>query len=328
MVRSLPAENPEHGGPSHAEGAALALLTAMLWGALPLALKQIAHIMTPAPVGWYRFCTAAAWLWICRIRAARGAVHGGGSGTDRRLPWLMLVLAALGLGGNFVLYNASAVYLSAPATQIVAQLGPMLLMLGGVLVLGEPFLTIQALGVPILLFGFGLFFNRGLLDLGGCDLGFGLFLGVSATVVWAAYGVIQKKLLVRMRSVDILRWLYTFCAIGFTPFASPAQAFGLDWAQALCLAFCCMNTVAAYGAFGRAMSLWHTAKVSGLITLSPLFALAFAWLAHWLSPFFPPQPVNMLNFSGALLVVSGACLIAAGPMLRLPWRPAKVVRGR
>lgn len=323
MGRSSQAENPEFAGQRQAEGAALALATAMLWGALPLALKQIAHLMTPATVVWFRFCTAAAWMWLCGRGIAGNAARARGDKPRQGLPWSMLLLAALGLGGNFVLYNASAVYLSAPATQIVAQLGPMLLMLGGVLVLGDPFLAIQALGVPILLLGFGLFFNRGLLDLAAGDLGFGLFLGVSATVVWAAYGVIQKKLLSRMRVADILRWLYTLCAIGFTPFACPSQALGLDWAQALCLAFCCLNTVAAYGAFGRAMSLWHTAKVSGLITLSPLFALFFAWLAHRASPLFPPQTVNMLNFSGALLVVAGACLIAAGPLLRLPGRPEK-----
>ena len=98
--------------------------------------------------------------------------------------------------------------------------------------------------------------------------------------------------------------------------AAPQSLLRLDALQIVCLAYCCLNTLVAYGAFSRAMACWHTAKVSAVITLTPLFTLIFAKLFHLLGPaFFPADPLNWLSYGGALVVVCGAGLIAVGPLL-------------
>ena len=89
----------------------------------------------------------------------------------------------------------------------------------------------------------------------------------------------------------------------------------------LCLAYCCLNTIVAYGCFGRALAGWHTAGVGAVLSLTPLFTLTCSWLAHRLVPdFFPAAPLNLWGWFGAFLVMLGAGLLAAGPRIRVGLR--------
>lgn len=300
------------------KGLFLALTTVLFWGTLPIALKQVTTTVDPTTIVWIRFTTGALWLWL-RLPRTKSRRSSPGLYSGRVI--LLLGVAAAGLGGNFVLYNASVACMSASACQIVAQAGPMLLMLGSVLVLGETLHRVQTVGVVMLLLGLGLFFNERLgelLQLSG-GYGLGLALGITAAAVWAVYGLAQRILLREMPPPRLMRILYTCCALALFPFASPQLLLRLDTAQGLCLAYCCLNTLVAYGAFSRAMSCWDTARVSAILTLTPLCTLAFARLFHLFAPtFFPADPLNWPAIGGAAAVVCGAALMAVGPVLHLP----------
>lgn len=45
-------------------GIFLALTTAVFWGALPIAMKQVLEVMEPFTIVWYRFMMAAIGLGI------------------------------------------------------------------------------------------------------------------------------------------------------------------------------------------------------------------------------------------------------------------------
>lgn len=45
-------------------GFLFALITAMAWGSLPIALKQVLSVMTPQTIVWYRFIVAFLALFI------------------------------------------------------------------------------------------------------------------------------------------------------------------------------------------------------------------------------------------------------------------------
>lgn len=45
-------------------GFLFALITAMAWGSLPIALKQVLSMMTPQTIVWYRFIVAFLALFI------------------------------------------------------------------------------------------------------------------------------------------------------------------------------------------------------------------------------------------------------------------------
>lgn len=321
---------------AHYKGLGLALTTVAFWGTLPIALKQVTPNVDVFTIVWLRFTTIALWMWFYLPHKAEGRffvplMHRLGHHNEqisrlvasgpynRRKTLLLILVAALGLGGNFVLFNTSVLYLTASACQIVSQAGPMLLMLGSVLVLHEPMHRIQVLGIPVLLLGFLLFFNQNLGELfsfeGGSGLG--VLLGFSASLVWACFGVAQKVLLREMSPQRLLRVLYTFIALGLLPLATPSHLLNLAGPfQALCLAYCCLNTMVAYGCFTRAMACWNTARVGAVLTLTPLATLLFAFFLHLLAPqHFASENLNFLGFVGAFVTVFGACLIAMGSQI-------------
>lgn len=286
-------------------GALLALTTAVFWGALPLAMKQVLLVADAPTIVWARFTVAALWMWVWLVPVTQRP-------SKLFFSWRYLVLfsiAVLGLGCNFLFFNASVIYLSAPAAQIISQAGPVLLIFGSVLILHESLNRVQQIGMGVLLAGLAMFFNQHIgefLRLEG-DYVYGILLGLLGAVVWAGYAIAQKSLLRTVSAVQIMRLIYTCCAIGFLPLASPADLLKVDWMQGLCLAFCCLNTLIAYGAFTEAMVRWDAAKVSALLTLTPLFSLIFSELAWWINPaMFPTERLNLLGIVGAFVVVLGA----------------------
>ena len=300
----------------NAFGLSLAILTALFWGALPLALKNILPAVDAFTIVCLRFWAAAAWVWLYPARHVSPAA----SEPWNRHDFLLLAIATVGLGGNFVLFNSSVAYLSASACQILAQIGPLLLLVGSVVVLREPFLPIQGAGVVTLLAGMLLFFSTRLGDLGGNgSFLLGLILGLGAAVIWACYGLAQKVLLRTTYPTRIMRVIYPCCALAMTPLATPSAVLDASPFQIGCLLFACLNTIIAYGSFAKAMSCWHAAKVSAIVTTTPLFTMVMEALGHAVLPaVWPAETPTLSSIAGAIIVVLGALGIALGPMLRLP----------
>lgn len=297
------------------QGFLLALTTAFFWGALPIALKQVSTLIDPLTIVWLRFTSAALWQWGFAVSKQTCTMHFDWS--ECRIVVLFMI-AALGLGGNFVGYNTSVLYLSASAAQIVAQAGPLLLMLGSVVVLHERIHNIQIAGGVILVVGLALFFNDRLHEIliPRQGYGLGIIIGLAATAVWSMYGLAQKVLLRDFPPAYILRLVYTGVAVGLFPFTSFDNLFHLSPVQLVCLAFCCMNTIVAYGCFGKAMQVWHMAGVGAIVSLPPLITLLFTKLAHTVYPqHFPNEQLNCLSYTGACTVVFGAMMLAVGPQL-------------
>ena len=293
-------------------GIMLALITAMSWGSLPIAMKQVLVVMDPFTVVWYRFSMAAIVLGC--ILAAK-----------RRLPprvilsrprWLILVLiATAGLMGNFVLFSSSLQFLSPTASQVIGQLSPVGMMLASVIILKERMRITQVIGATMLIFGLILFFNTSLIEIFTrlTDYTLGVLFGVGAATVWVIYGVAQKVLLRQLASPQILFLLYTLCSIALLPLASPAMLSQLSGWQFACLLFCGANTLVGYGALAEAMARWQASQVSALVTLTPLFTLLFSDLLALAWPGYFAAPVlNFVGYLGAFVVVAGAMFSAAG----------------
>ena len=75
-------------------GFLFALITAMAWGSLPIALKQVLSVMTPQTIVWYRFAVASlALLILLGYKKKLPQFSKGG-----RFIWLVLIGVA-GLAG-------------------------------------------------------------------------------------------------------------------------------------------------------------------------------------------------------------------------------------
>ncbi|ENJ4476200.1 DMT family transporter [Yersinia enterocolitica] len=293
-------------------GIFLALTTAVFWGALPIAMKQVLEVMEPYTIVWYRFMMAAIGLGI--ILASRRQLPSLKLFRQRR--WLvLLIVATCGLLGNFIFFSSSLQYLSPTTSQVIGQLSPVGMMVASVLILKERMRITQVIGAVMLICGLLLFFNTSLHELFTrmTDYTLGVALGVCAAVVWVSYGVAQKVLLRRMASQQILLLLYTLCAIALFPLAKPAVIFQLNGWQFACLLFCGVNTLVGYGALAEAMARWQAAQVSALVTLTPLFTLFFSILLAlaWPDMFAAPS-LNFVGYVGAFVVVAGAMFSAIG----------------
>ena len=298
------------------KGPLLTLVTILMWASLPLILQQILPVISPSTIVACRFAAAALILGLF-LRARKRL-------PDPRLllqnRWLILI-GILGLVGNFWLFSTSLIYLSAAASQVLAQISPFILLFAGIVVLKEPLRKNQIIGAAILMFGILLFFNRELPQIfaGGANHQMlGITLSLLGCFSWAAYGLVQKMLLRRLTAPQILFVFYCGCALFAAPFANWSELGNLNGYQWLCLFYCCINTPIAYGAFAEALNHWEVGKVSTTITLVPLFTIAFAALAHWLVPAkFAAPDLNLLAALGAALVVTGAiCSVLNRRMVR------------
>lgn len=292
-------------------GLGLAVVTALSWGLLPIALAIILQAVDAYTITWFRFLTAALGLGI--ILAAMGRLPRLGAIAGQE--WVVLLIALAGLLGNFVLYLVALTYASPTVNQVVTQLSPILLMLGGIFVFRERFSVRQWIGFALLLVGLPLFFNRRLPLLLHIDtgIGHGVALLVLASFVWAVYGLAQKYLLRKMQGQQVLLLLYIGSMVALVPFSHPGRILSVNTLQAWLLVFACANTVVAYGAFAEALRHWEASRVAATLTLTPLFTMAGMWVLEFAGPtLVKPEQLNVLSVAGAMIVVAGSMLCALG----------------
>ncbi|HEU4532080.1 MAG TPA: DMT family transporter [Steroidobacteraceae bacterium] len=292
-------------------GLALALLTAACWGVLPIALKLLLEGMDAYTVTWYRFATSVAVLGVF-LAATRNLPSVRTLG---RMGWTLMLVALVGLVGNYVLYLLALRHVSPSVNQTVIQLAPIFLLFGGLFIYKERFTVWQRAGFVTLVTGLMLFFNRRLPELAdvSAGLGLGVLLLLIAALVWAGYALAQKSLLKTLSSQQILWILYIGAVALLLPVSELGQIASLSPLQWALLAFSCANTLVAYGAFAEAMEHWEVSRVSAVLSISPLFTLVGMWLVNWLAPgYLQPEGLNLLSIGGALLVVTGSALTALG----------------
>lgn len=286
-------------------GLILALVTAACWATLPVALKITLEQLDPYTLTWFRFLVATvvmlAWL------APRGQLAPLRSLDGRR--WRQMGAAALLLIGNYVFYLLGVQYTSPANAQLLIQLAPLLMALGGIFVFGENYRLGQWLGLAIIALGLWLFFRD---QLAGTAVGsrqylFGSSIVILAAIVWAAYALIQKQLLLHLPSQAILLFIYAVASVVLLPLSSPAALLALDGKHWWTLAYCALNTLIAYGAFAEALAHWQASRVSAILATTPLLCLGTIALVHGLVPsLIAPEHVSVLGYLGAVAVVIGS----------------------
>jgi drug/metabolite transporter (DMT)-like permease len=289
-------------------GLLLALTTAACWATLPVALKLTLNQLDPFTLTWFRFLLAAgvmfAWL------AARDGL--GGLRTLGRRSVQLLAVAALGLIGNYVLYLLGVQFTSPANAQLLIQLAPLLMALGGIHVFGERFNAWQWTGLAVIVGGLALFFAEQLqLPGGGGRRGYlvGSLCVIVAAIVWAVYALAQKQLLLKLSSPAILLVIYVTASVVLLPVSEPSALLRLDGLHWALLLFCAVNTLVAYGAFAEALAHWEASRVSAVLALTPMLCLAVAAGVHALWPdAIPAERVGLLGLIGAALVVLGSGL--------------------
>ena len=292
-------------------GLALALLTSLLWGLLPIGLKILLNVMDPYTVTWSRFLIAGGLLAAMGVYRYRPPSW---SDLDRGY-LLLLLIAVVGLSGNYLIYLLGLDFISPSTAQIVIQLAPIFMLLGSLLFFGERFTVRQWLGFGILLIGLTLYFNDRFAELlyGLRELTSGVLLILISAVLWAAYGLAQKQLLRALHPTFILLVIYLGGSLLLLPLANPTQFFRQDALTLSLLVACALATLIGYRSFAGALQHIEASRVSMILALTPLVTVAGVALV---APLFPdlirPDRLNPFSLFGAFLVVSGSMLTALG----------------
>ncbi|MBF0280513.1 MAG: DMT family transporter [SAR324 cluster bacterium] len=291
-------------------GVLLALGTTMLWGMLPIGLKALIRYMDPYTITWYRFLSASILLFV--ILALRQHFFSIFRITGKHAG--LLALAAFGLCGNYILYLLGLDRTDPGTAQMVIQISPICLLLGGVLLFKEKFSRRQWSGFGFVLSGLALFFHQRLTEIFTSLSSFtsGILFIIAAALVWAIFGLVQKQLSQFYGSQHIMLVIYTSGAFVFFPFATPNQVENLDGTGIILLTFCCLNTLLAYGGFAEALARMEASRVSAIIALTPLITLGFMSLT---TAFYPDliafEPLTALSIIGSFTLVTGSIIIVS-----------------
>lgn len=292
-------------------GLALSLVTVFLWGVLPIALSVTLQALDVYTVTWFRFLVSFGILGV--YLAGRKQLPT--LDKLRSMPLGLLAIATIFLALNYILY-LQGLALTAPANaQVLIQLAPVLMGLGGLVIFKERYTLPQWVGVSVLTLGFVLFFNERLNNLiaakGQYLLGSGII--AIAAAVWAVYALAQKQLLQKLPSSNIMLLIYGGCALLFSPVARPQSLLTISPLHWGMLIFCAWNTVLAYGAFAEALEHWEASRVSAVLALAPIVTLISVWAVGWLMPnLIAPERIAIMGVFGAVLVVGGSIAIALG----------------
>ncbi len=289
----------------------MASFAAIQWATQPVMLKILVRSLDVYTIGWIRFLTAALVLAPFVIR------RQGISAVSRLRGWplALLVLCVVGLNANYLTFMASLQFVSPGAAQVLVQLGPMLVLVGGLLIYGESFSRLQWVGFGILVTGLFLFCSPRLGELTDAFEPYGveLLLLLVSALMWSVYMLTQKQLLNYLLPESILFVIFAAGALALLPVARPADLAALDPKLLALLGVSCLMTVASYLSYAMAVEHLEMSRIGIVIALSPLVTIAMALLfATVLPTLMRPEQLTPASTTGAVMVVAGSILGALG----------------
>lgn len=284
------------------KGLILVSTTVIFWGILPVALVFALSVQDGTTITWFRFLVAA--LVCTAYQAWKGRL-----GEFTRLSlrdWGWLILAAIFLIGDYLLYIYGLTYIDPSAMQVFSQTTPLFMALGGIIFFKEKLTKLQGLCFVALFAGLGMFFNSAIsnFEMGEANFIIGAILAVVASFIWALYAMLQKLLADRLSAMNILLFIYIAAVFSLFPKAE-LESFkaltGADWGI---LMFCAFNTLVAYNAFSESLKYWPTTHISSVIAITPLATIVASYVGSRLWPdtvLF--ASVNMIGWAGVVLTL-------------------------
>ncbi len=291
---------------NQSKGVWYAVITALFWGVLAVALKVAVRKVDAATIVWFRFTLAFLPLLVWSIFR---------NPDQLRLlvrPPLLLVLAALALAYNYLGFNLGVQYTSPGNAQLFIQLGQILLAVAGVLFFRERFSTRQIAGFILAIAGLLLFYNQQLGHFSGNESVYnkGILYILTGAVAWAIYAALQKKLVVHHSAISLNLFLFGLPSLLYLPLVNFSQLEALNWVWWLLMGFLGLNTLVAYTTLALSLRYLEAGKASIILIMNPivtflLMALLTAMQVTWIDP----ERLTLLSITGAIIVVLGAVMV-------------------
>lgn len=293
--------------PNFRKGLLLVTIAVGLWGALPIALQLILPTVDPVTLTWFRFICAFLIAVIIQLVLKRLGEFRGLTFKQ----WSILTLAMLGSISNYVLFVVSLKYLSGPSAQLIFQVAPIMMAVGGVLFYKERLSAIQIIYFAGVIIGMLMFFNRDLAGLNGqTQILIGITCVFFSALSWVIYTLLQKSLIHRISSTNILLYIYFCASVLLLPFSAPEKIAHVDSELLPVLLFLSLNTLVAYEAFTRSLHHWPVSRIGAALPLVPVVAFLCAYFLH---PIWPNHiAVDTLNLVALIgIVMVTICAVGA-----------------
>ena len=297
--------------PSYQIGLLFATGTSLCWAFLAIVLKYALDFVDAGSIVWFRMLTAAVCVSVFF------AFKNPHQLKILRNPPLWAVIAALCLAANYFGYMKGLELTNVTNTQILIQLATVFLILAGIFYFKEALSLIQWMGIFTAFCGFGLFYWDQLLHF--ADNLHTYFYGniwlVFASLTWAVFAVLQKKLSKKWSPQQINILVYIISALSFTLLADFKTIFNLNFQQWLVLIILGFNTIIAYGCLGEALKRTPASYVGFIIALDPLVTLLILQIMNIYDlGIIEHEPLYIHGWIGALLVVTGiSCALLIKP---------------
>lgn len=288
------------------KGLIFATITSFLWGFLSLVLKFSLIDFDSLTVVWFRFLMAFLVLFVWFTIKGKSSLY------LLKKPPLFLIFAGIGLGLNYLFFMLSLEYTNPTITNILIQIGPILLAAVGIFIYKEKISRNQVIGFIIALIGFGIFYYDQMSGGGEIykKLNYGVFLIFIAAVTWVIYASFQKSLVRKYNAQQLNMVIYLIPTLMFAPFVDYSLFVSISIEGLLVLLLLGSNTLLAYGFLGEALKLAPANKISIIITLNPIITIiSMAILDTFELDWLGKEATTIIGYFGAILVIFGAVLV-------------------
>jgi drug/metabolite transporter (DMT)-like permease len=288
------------------KGIFFAVLTAVMWGILAIALKVAVEKVDPATIVWLRFLVAFSCLLAYQLYRNPAELK------MLKKPPLILILAAVSLAWNYMGFMLGVKYAGPSNTQIIIQLGPVALVLAGIIFFKERISRQQAIGFVLASAGMIIFYEHQLSQLAGMEKEFslGVVFTITGAIAWTIYAVFQKNLVMRFPATILNLFIFGLAVILYWPFIRFDSIAHLHWGYWILLVFLGLNTLISYGSLNLALRHTTTSTVSIILILNPVITLGFMALFTWMDvSWIEGEKFTWLSIGGAMVILTGAILV-------------------
>jgi drug/metabolite transporter (DMT)-like permease len=287
------------------KGILYASFTALLWGVIAIVLKLSLTSLGAVEVTWVRFTMAflffLTYFLFKKAYALKIIIQ----------PPLLLIVASICLGLNFLGFISGVNYTSPSIAQVFIQLAPVLLAVSGFVFFKEKAAKRQIAGLFIVVCGLAVFYHEQIITLSQDIVKYklGVVWTIFGALAWTIYAILHKKLVKTFDPMQLNLILFFIPVIGFAPFVNFTSIIHSSFLEWGFLLFLGANTVLAYGSLGYAFKYLEANKVSVIITLNPILTfiiMAFfglmevKWIKH--------ENFTLITICGAILVLLGTIL--------------------
>jgi drug/metabolite transporter (DMT)-like permease len=275
------------------------LVVVLIFGSTLALAKAALAYLGPLTLSALRYCLAA--LLLLPLAARRASPARWPARLWKRFLFIGLSFYVVGNGAVFLGLR----YLPATTTTLLLNLIPIVVLVAGIVWLGEAPTRAQLAGVAVGMAGGALFFSPGFKA--GEPLGIAI---VTVGLVGnAMFGIVGRGI-ARERSADTLSLTAIPLAVGgaiMLPLALAVEGVprspAAGWAIVLWLAV--VNTACAYLLYNHALRVLAALEMSMLLNLTPLVTALLAWA-------FLGERLRVVQLIGMVVVIAGVALVQWG----------------